>query len=72
MLISLHLRVDESLPAQPPFLLQVPSSPTFRFRDAITASCGSMPGSPTLLSGLQWPPIYGDPSVTTTYSILAF
>ncbi|MEO3706408.1 hypothetical protein AAFM79_17760, partial [Trichormus azollae HNT15244] len=69
---SLHLRVGESPPAQPPFLSQVPPSPTFRFRDGITASGGSMPGCPTLLLGLQSPPIYGDPSVTKTYSIVAF
>jgi hypothetical protein len=42
MLIYLHLRVGESPPAQPPFLPQVPPSSTFRFRDGITASGGSM------------------------------
>ncbi|MEO3707111.1 hypothetical protein AAFM79_22110, partial [Trichormus azollae HNT15244] len=59
-------------PAQPPFLRQVPPSPTFRFRYAITASRGSMPAPRTLLLGLQSPPISGDPSLTRTYSILAF
>jgi hypothetical protein len=66
-LISLHLRVGESPPTQPPFLPQVPPSPTFRFRDAITASRGSMPAPLTLLLGLQWPPIYGDPSLTSLH-----
>ena len=72
MLISLHLRVGESPPAQPPFPPQVPPSPTFRFPDGIIPSRGSMPARPTLLLPLQSPPIYGYPSVTKTYSIVAF
>ncbi|MEO3703535.1 hypothetical protein, partial [Trichormus azollae] len=65
-----HLRVGESPPGQPPFLPQVPPSLTFRFRDGITASRGSMPARPTLLLGLQSPPISGHPSLTTTYTIV--
>ena len=72
MLISLHLGVGESPPAQPPFPPQVRPSPTFRFPNGITPSRGSMPARPTLLLPLQSPPIYGYPSVTKTYSIVAF
>ncbi|MEO3704364.1 hypothetical protein AAFM79_05475, partial [Trichormus azollae HNT15244] len=61
-----------SPPGQPPFLPQVPPSPTSRFRDGITASRASMPARPTRLLGLQSPPICGHPSVTTTYRSLHF
>ncbi|MEO3705066.1 hypothetical protein AAFM79_09765, partial [Trichormus azollae HNT15244] len=64
--------VGESPPGQPPFLPQVPPSPTLRFRDGITASDGSLPARPTLLLGLQSRTIYVHPSLTKTYSIVAF
>ena len=48
MLISLHLGVGESPPAQPPFPPQVRPSPTFRFPNGITPSCGSMSARRTL------------------------
>ncbi|MEO3706848.1 hypothetical protein AAFM79_20455, partial [Trichormus azollae HNT15244] len=69
---SLNLWVGEYPPGQSPFLPQVPPTPTFRFRNAITASCKSMPAQPTLLLGLQSPPISGYPCLTKTYSIVAF